>query len=314
MPTPVQVSGDVIRRTLAECGGNVSEAARRLNITRNTVRAHRGDAPAPAAMPAAKHEAAGPDMPAAVAAEYTPHAIDRAGWWLILSDIHAPYHDRTTLELAVGEARRRGAVGVLLNGDTLDSHEVSRHDRDPSAPRYVEEVETVKRLLAWLRGQLPRAELVAKEGNHEERLQRYIVGRAPALFGLEGIDLPSLLRFGDVGAAWVSGRRPIALGKLNVIHGHEYPGGAASPVNPARGLYLKARSKALCGHHHQTSEHHARDIRGRAEAAWSVGCACFLHPQYHPLNNWNHGFALVELAADGTFRVENRRVLGGKVV
>lgn len=314
MPTETQTIGDLIRRTLAECGGNVTETARRLGVTRNTVRAHRGDA-APAAMPMGKHEQpAGPDMPAAVAAEYAPHVIDRAGWWLVLSDIHAPYHDRTTLELAVGEARRRGAVGVILNGDTLDSHEVSRHDRDPSAPRYVEEVEVVKRLLAWLRGQLPRAELVAKEGNHEERLQRYIVGRAPALFGLEGIDLPSLLKLRDVGCEWVGDRRPVALGKLNVIHGHEYPGGAASPVNPARGLYLKARSVALCGHHHQTSEHHARDIRGQAEAAWSVGCACFLHPAYMPLNNWNLGFALVEVASDGTFRVENRRVLGGKVV
>lgn len=268
-------------------------------------------------LPAAKHEV--PAVPAAALPdphkeEYTPHAITTAGTWLILSDIHAPYHDRQTLELAVAEAKRRGVVGVILNGDTLDSHEVSRHDKDPSAPRYVEEIDVGRKLLEWLRGQLPKAEIVMKEGNHEERLSAYIIQRAPALFGLEGIDLPALLHLKDVGATWITGRRVIGLGKLNVIHGHEFPGGCTSPVNPARGLYLKARSVAVCGHHHQTSEHHARNIRGHAEAAWSLGCCCFLSPKYMPLNNWNHGFAFAEISNDGAFAVANKRVLGGKVV
>jgi predicted phosphodiesterase len=274
-------------------------------------------------LPSGKHEqneraippeTPGRPFPDAHHEAYLAHAVDTPGMWLILSDIHVPYHDRTTIELAVAEAKRRNVVGVILNGDTLDSHEVSRHDKDPSAPRYIEEIETAKSLLAWLRGQLPRAELVLKEGNHEERLDSYIIQRAPALFGLEGIDLPSLLHLRDYGAAWVTGRRVITLGRLNVIHGHEFPGGCTSPVNPARGLYLKARSVAICGHHHQSSEHHARNIRGRAEAAWSLGCACFLSPRYMPLNNWNHGFAFVEVAQDGQFSVENKRVFSGKIV
>jgi len=266
-------------------------------------------------MPAAKQEtieAAG--LPDAHREEYTPHTITTPGTWLILSDIHCPYHDRTTIELAVREAKRRGVVGVILNGDTLDSHEVSRHDKDPSAPRYVEEIATCRKLLAYIRGQLPAAEMVLKEGNHEERLGAYIIQRAPALFGLEGIDIPALLHLADIGAEWITGRRVIALGKLNVIHGHEFPGGCTSPVNPARGLYLKARSVAICGHHHQTSEHHARNIRARPEAAWSLGCACFLFPRYMPLNNWNHGFAFAEIDARGEFSVDNKRVFGGKIV
>ncbi len=268
-------------------------------------------------MPAAKHEAPAVQaaaLPDAHREDYTPHAIATAGTWLILSDIHCPYHDRTTIELAVTEAKRRGVVGVILNGDTLDSHEVSRHDKDPGAPRYVEEIEVTRKLLKYIRGQLPKAEMVLKEGNHEERLNAYIIQRAPALFGLEGIDIPSLLHLKDIGAEWITGKRVIGLGKLNVIHGHEFPGGCTSPVNPARGLYLKARSVAICGHHHQVSEHHARNIRGQAEAAWSLGCACFLYPRYMPLNNWGHGFAFVELSKDGSFSVDNKRVHAGKVV
>jgi hypothetical protein len=70
----------------------------------------------------------------------------------------------------------------------------------------------------------------------------------------------------------------------------------------------------MCGHFHRTSEHHERNIRGRAEASWSVGCACDLSPRYAPLTNWNHGFAFVTLETDGSFHVESKRVLDGKVV
>lgn len=270
--------------------------------------------PAPT-LPPAKHERADDlaGLPAPHPEDYTPHELNTPGRWLVLSDIHAPYHDRATLEAAVAEAKRRGVVGVLLNGDTLDSHEVSRHDKDPSAPRYVEEIDIGKKLLAWVRVQFPRAELVLKEGNHEERLTAYVLRNAPALFGLDGLDLPSLLRFAEVGATWVTGRRVVALGKLNVVHGHEFGGGVGSPVSPARGLLLRARSVAMCGHHHQSSEANGRTIRQQQISAWSTGCACFLHPRYMPLNQWNHGFAFVEVSSGGEFSVENRRVRNGRL-
>jgi hypothetical protein len=139
-------------------------------------------------------------LPASVAPDYEPFAIDTAGHWLVLSDLHLPYHDVATVTAAVEAARKRKVAGVLLNGDVLDSHEVSNHDRDPTAPRYVEEVEVGKQFLGWLRSRLPKARLVLKEGNHEERLTRYVTSRAPALFDLEGVTVPELLHCRDYGA------------------------------------------------------------------------------------------------------------------
>jgi hypothetical protein len=239
--------------------------------------------------------------------------LAKPGRWLVLGDVHLPFHDRTTLELAVRDAKARRVVGVLLNGDTLDSHEISDHDKDPKAPRYVEEIRKGREFLAWLRSQFPRGEIVYKEGNHEDRLGRYIAHRAPALSGLEGVDLPSFLQFSQNGVQWVGDKRIVWAGKLPILHGHEYKGGGGG-VSPARWLYLRARYVAMCGHFHRTSEHHDRNIRDRAEAAWSVGCACHLSPKYAPLNNWNHGFAFVDFTADGSFEVDNKRVLAGKVV
>lgn len=252
-------------------------------------------------------------LPDPISPKYEPYIVEQPGQWLILSDLHLPYHDPATITIAIEQARKRRVAGVLLNGDILDSHEISEHDKDPRAARYVEEIECGKQFLRWLRNQVPYAQIVLKEGNHEERLVRYIMSRAPAIFGLEGVSVPELLHCGDLGIEWVGDRRVIRLGALNVIHGHEYRGGISAPVNPARGVYLRARSVVMCGHWHRTSEHHERDIRGRSEAAWSIGCACSLSPRYAPLNNWNHGFALVHISKDG-FVVENKRVIQGRLV
>lgn len=250
-------------------------------------------------------------VPASVPSNYSPFQIDTPGKWLVLSDLHLPYHDVPAVKAALAAGRRAKCAGILLNGDVLDSHELSRFDRDPSAPRYIAERDCALAFLAHVRRLFPNARLVFKAGNHDDRLTSYILRHAPALFGL--VSLAELLRLAEQGIEYVGDKRPVRLGKLNVLHGHEYPGGAASPVNPARGLFLKARSVALCGHHHQTSEHHEPDVTGQPQAAWSTGCLCQLHPEYMPLNKWNHGFAVVHVAADGAFSVHNHRILRGKV-
>lgn len=326
---PLSAERRAALKAALQAGESIQKINRRLHICPNTVRFYAANpdrldaAPVKAmpsratkaatSLPAAKHEAKEePSLPDARPESYDSLRIDAPGRWLVISDIHAPYHDRKTIELAVSEAHRRGIVGVLLNGDTLDSHEISNHDKDPTAPRYIEEIEVGRKLLGWVRGQFPKARLVLKEGNHEERLNRYIIQRAPALFGLEGIDLHSLLHLKDVGAEWVGEKRVIKLGKLCVVHGHEYRGGGG--VMPARWLYLRTRYVSMCGHFHRTSEHGERNINSTEERSWSTGCACYLFPKYMPLNSWNHGFAFVDVGRDGSFAVENKRVFDGQVV
>lgn len=250
-------------------------------------------------------------LPKSQAPAYLPFPIEGSGVGMVIGDIHLPYHDRPTIERAVSEAVKRQAKWIILNGDTLDSHDLSEHDKDPGAARYSEEIKVGRQLLRWLRGKLPKARIIVKEGNHDDRLTRYMMRRAPVISGLDGFDVPSLLKLADVGAEWVGGKRRIEAGKLNIIHGHEYHGGGG--VSPARWLYLKAGYVAMTNHFHRSSEYTRRNIRGKFEAAWSVGCACNLYPAYGPLNDWNHGYAMVEVSRDGWFRVENRKVIEGKV-
>lgn len=255
----------------------------------------------------------GPELPEAVDRDSVPYSLGE-GRWLVLADIHLPFHDRTTVELAVAQAQKRGVKGVLLNGDLLDFHELSRFDRTPDDPRYPDEIKKGREFLTWLRGKLPRAEVVWKDGNHEERLFTYLCRRAPELFGLDVLTIPNLLEFDKHQITYVTDKRVIRAGKLNIIHGHEYRPTIQAPVNPARGLFLRAKGNAICSHFHQTSEHHEPTIHGKPQGAWSIGCACGLSPLWMPLNKWNHGFAFVELFVLGEFAVRNLRVLNGEVV
>ena len=231
----------------------------------------------------------------------------------LLSDIHIPYHSKSALELAIKEAKRRKANIILLNGDTMDAHELSRFEKDPRERSFRDEIPLVKQFLAYLRHTFPKARIIWKDGNHDERLYLYLRRHAPALLGLGSFEAQSVLGLEDNGLGYVTGKRPITCGKLNILHGHEYPTSALGVVNPARGLFLRAGACAIEGHYHQTSEHAQPNLEGKSIACWSTGCLSELHPPYMPLNKWNHGFAMIEIGKEGNFKVDNHKIINGEI-
>jgi predicted phosphodiesterase len=263
-------------------------------------------------MPEPVPEAGGPGLPPSQAKPLEPFDATVPGWWLVLGDVHLPMHDVGTVEAAVREAVEKKAVGVLLNGDLMDMFGISPFFRVPTRDRFADEIEVGRQFLTWLRSRLPNARIVFREGNHEFRLVRYVAEKAAALYDLEEIHLPSLLRLPSHGIEWVADKRKVFLGKLITLHGHELRKGEG--VNPARLAFLRTTSSVLVGHWHRTSEHHQRSLDDKHFAVWSAGCACYVHPDYDPFNQWNHGYAMVEVAADGWFSVHNRRVVNGRVV
>jgi len=257
-------------------------------------------------------EAGGPGIPKEEWKAHPAFHVDNPGWHFVLGDVHLPMHDKATIEAGVKEAKQKAASVILLNGDIMDMFNITPFFRPPSDDRFVDEVESGKAFLAYLRGQFPRARIVYREGNHEFRLKRYIGEKAPELYDLPCLSLPALLEFDKYGIEWVADKRKVYLGKLITLHGHEFRKGEG--INPARLAFLRATASVMVGHHHRTSEHHQRALDERHHAVWSVGCACYLHPDYDPYGQSNHGFAMVEVASDGWFSVQNRRVLNGRVV
>lgn len=229
---------------------------------------------------------------------------------LLLKDIHFPYHDEEALSIALTYGLEKGCDTLYLNGDILDCHTLSRWEKDPESRSFSQELETVRSFLKMVSPLFKK--VYYKEGNHEERYWRYLSSHAPELVEIDAFNLQSLMWLDQYGVEWIDGRTFAKFNSLSVVHGHEFGQNVFSPVNIARGLYLRAKSHAICGHWHQTSEHNEKDINGKIITTWSVGCLCDLSPRYRPANQWNHGFAI--LHRDGkNFHVENKKIYEGKV-
>lgn len=244
--------------------------------------------------------------------EWAPFDILEARRTLILPDAHIPYHDKRAIDTAIAYGVHRNSNLIIINGDWSDFFSLSFWEKDPRKRKLKNEIDIIRQSLRHVRGKFRKARIVYKIGNHEERWERYLALKAPELLGVEDFELTKILWLDDLGIEVVTDKRPIQLGKLFVIHGHEFKFGITSPVNPARGFYMRAKETCIGSHLHQTSSHSEKSLSGEIISTWSTGCLCDLHPDYSPLNKWNLGFAYVETAGGGQFQMDNRKIIGGR--
>jgi len=250
-------------------------------------------------------------LPESEEAIYEPYII-KAKKIAVLSDVHVPYHSIDALSAALSKIQDEKPDVILLNGDTVDFYGLSRFMKDPRKRSVAHELKALNEFLDVL--DQFGAKIVYKLGNHDERYQHYLMHKAPELLGIPEFEFEHLLKAKDRGMAVIGEKRIIKANKLNIIHGHEYPS-VFSPVNIARGLYMKGKVSAMQGHNHQVSEHTETDMNGDIVTTWSVGCLCELNPAYMPLNRWGQGMAMVDLSDNGKdFEVRNYRIYKGKIL
>lgn len=249
-------------------------------------------------------------MPPSHAEPWTPHVLEVAGAVGIMSDVHVPYHSETAVMAAVQFLKTQQLAGLLLNGDIADFYAISRYMKDPKRRDFKGELAAVREFIGWMRHEFPGIPIVLKAGNHEERWTHWLYQHAPEISDEPMMSLTAWLKLGDHDITLVEDQRPVMLGKLPVLHGHELPKGLASPVNVARGAFLRTLSTVLVGHSHRTSNHAESDMWHKETACWSTGCLCDLRPEYAVINRWNHGFAVATVHQGGAFDVNNYRVMG----
>lgn len=248
-----------------------------------------------------------PECPPSAAEQWLPVQIDGPARLLLLSDIHVPYHSEGALKAAVRYGKKLKPDVVVLDGDIADFYRISRFQQDPRKRTMKDEILAVRDCLSWIRGQYPNARIIFKLGNHDERWDKYIWNRCVELFELDNLQLHNVLEFESLGIERVDDN-PIIAGRLPILHGHEIGKGIFSPVNPARGAFLRTNHTVLIGHLHRSSSHAESNIWHDETMTWSMGCLCDLTPEYARVNRWNHGFAHVDIAADGEFNVHNYRL------
>jgi predicted phosphodiesterase len=254
------------------------------------------------------------NLPSSDETIYEPYIISGHKKLLILSDIHVPYHNISSITAAIAYAKKSKPDGLLLNGDTIDCHRLSRFIKDPKKRNFKLELDIFKALFDVFEKEL-KCKIYFKIGNHEERYEHFLYEKANELVGIEEFEFENIIKARARGIEIIGDKRPMKMNDLWGIHGHEYVGGISAPVNPARGLFLKSKTSTFQGHNHQTSEHTEPTLTGKMVTTWSLGCLSELHPAYMPLNKWNHGFGEVNLDENGKdFEFTNKRIFNGKIL
>ena len=250
-------------------------------------------------------------LPESYANEYTPYEIKQSRI-LIISDLHFPYQNNEAITLALDYGKEKKVDCIILNGDVFDFSLISKHERDWRHRNVPQEFEAVKSFFNLLRLHFPHTKIVYKYGNHDERYEKYLYAKAPEIFDMPEFQLEIILKLGELKIDIVKDKRPIIVGKLTVLHGHELFG--MGGVNPARATFTKTMEDTLVGHYHRTSSHSEPTMNNRLINVHSQGCLCEMHPLFAPINKWNLGFAYVELnIKTGEYILENKKIVKGKV-
>jgi len=238
---------------------------------------------------------------------------------LLLADLHIPdVNDDSTL-VALEYASGRQIDILTLLGDFIDLYPVSSFPKDPTVS-LLEEIEKAKDFRAFLDSIFQPSEKYFVIGNHERRLLRYLWTHAPKVSGLKEMNIHSLLGLEQSGYEIIDNMQllsdtgqPFRIGKLYHLHGDELNVGAGA-LNIARLALRKTVESVIFGHFHRSDEAYGKGIDGTVRGAWAIGTLGPLSASFAQVNNWNHGFALVDYHDDGCFEVHNKKIINGRVV
>ena len=234
---------------------------------------------------------------------------------LLISDLHIPYHDVDAITLALQYGQKEKVNTIFINGDLIDNHQVSKFEHDPKKRSVKYEFDATKSFIVSLRSAFPDAHIYWLKGNHCIRWEKFLLMKVREIWDDPYFTLEERLRLNEERVIMIDDKTLVKAGKLSITHGHHVFKGVFSPVNPARGAFLKAKQSVIVGHLHRASYHPEVDLDGKVIGCWSTGCLCELKPDYSPLvSNSQHGFAHILVEKNGDYTVKNYQIINGKIL
>lgn len=216
----------------------------------------------------------------------------------VVSDIHLPYHDPIAVALFMVWLKDFQPDEIILNGDIADMASVSAHGDQDSALKLESELLEVRQFLSGLRKQHPKASIVYMEGNHEDRLKRYLKKQAPTLEGMikfeEVVGLKELdIRWLEYGGDTVFFINP----RLGVTHG------AACGEHYTTTTLRKYNVSLIVGHNHRpqfTTSPTVGEDGQQTRGCWGGGCLTDVqHVPYLKMpSGWTQGWTAVYSTKD----------------
>lgn len=256
-----------------------------------------------------------------------------------------PLHDPRALDASEQFAYAVRPHNYINLGDYVDLAEMSSYRQDPTLVRTTQPaIDAGHRHLSIMVEASRNEDDWVHEGNHDQRLQQYLLDNAMAAFGLRPantppdhwpqLSLPALLRFDELHLEYVSGYpADVRHINANIYTRHGIWLGNKSKTATQEAVEAE-RESVVFGHIHKVSTaYKTRNTRSamKQNMAHSPGCLChidgrvpsgskyvgkdvYLNPK-RSWEDWQQGVTLVHYVPDdGPFRVEHVPIIEGELI
>lgn len=224
---------------------------------------------------------------------------------VVAGDFHYPFQDDRVVKLWFKFLEDFQPDVVVIDGDLLDCWALSKFDKNPKLGRkFKEEIEIGENFFDELRRLLPKAHFVFIYGNHEYRLQKYIVHQAPELSWFDEISLEDFMHLDKYGVEIVSSGLKESYWKYGDLYIGHYNKVNKHAGYTAKNLIDEYGVSLLQAHVHRFGLNIRKTLDNRQIAGYENGCMCLLNPTYILSPNWCHGFsAIFKKKGDDRFQV-----------
>lgn len=239
---------------------------------------------------------------------------------LFIPDTHRPYHSKDAWRLALKAGKAFQPDRVIVLGDFADFYKVSAHSKDPQRKvDFQDELDDVSKGLDELEA-LKATHYDFVEGNHENRMQRYLWSSASELAGLRSLRVNELLDLPSRGWSYTPYKQHLRVGKLFITH--EAGNAGFDAHRKAQSTYAE---NVVIGHTHRTGYSIVGNARGTAHVGAMFGWLGDVESidydhRIRALREWNHGIGIGHMEPDGAIHlrpvpfVRNRCVIDGELV
>lgn len=214
----------------------------------------------------------------------------------VLPDIHCPFHDKKAVNLAIQVIKDFEPDILVQIGDLADFYALSAHRKNPSKSKgFLHELNQVLALMDELDDLAPRK--IFTEGNHCNRLQRYLFDRAPDLYGY--FDIKMALQLDERGWEYYPYQEVVEVGKVSFVHDLGFAG-----VNGTRQTLQAYPGDLIYGHTHRFNCYTGGNLKKQTYTCWNIGwlgdpAQIDYLPSVKVKQDWVKGFMLLELTPDG---------------
>lgn len=247
----------------------------------------------------------------------------------IIPDSHGSLIDQKAAAAMFGDMERMGSSirEVILLGDHLEcggflaQHHVLGYVAQ-SEYTFADDVAATNAFLDEVQAKAPKAAIHYLEGNHEARLERWVVDQvvghskdkqylhqAFCTESVLGLAERNIQFYSSGGFYGLRVPGAVKLGKCHFLHGSNHG------ANVARKMAGMFAGNVVFAHVHTQQAVTVRTVAAGEVGAWCPGCVCQLQPlwRHSSITDWSHGYAFqIVNRATGDFLHVNVPIVEGK--